>query len=100
MASAVALAHHTAVLPDAGEDAALTVAEVAEHATVSVATVNRRIAAGDLPAAMYRGKKFVLRSDAERVFAPQPVPVKGANDHPPIDEARMARLRVLLGVGD
>ncbi|MCI1831417.1 MAG: helix-turn-helix domain-containing protein [Bifidobacterium sp.] len=95
MASAVALT--TPVSAKTAEDAALTVAEIARSFSVSVATINRRIAAGELPAVMYRGRKFVLRSDAESAFAPQPVPVKGAADHPPIDEARLARLRSLLG---
>lgn len=97
MASAVALT--TPVSAKTAEDAALTVAEIARSFSVSVATINRRITAGELPAVMYRGRKFVLRSDAESVFAPQPVPVKGAAaaDHPPIDDARLARLRSLLG---
>ena len=36
-------------------------------------------------------------ADAESVFAPQPVPVKGAADHPPIDEARLARIAAAGG---
>ena len=71
MASAVALT--TPAPPKTAEDAALTVAEIARSFSVSVATINRRITAGELPAVMYRGRKFVLRSDAESVFAPQTV---------------------------
>ena len=56
MASAVALT--TPAPAKTAEDAALTVAEIAQSFSVSVATINRRIAAGELPAVMYRGRKF------------------------------------------
>ncbi len=79
--------------PVASDDEALTVRQIAALMGVSIATVNRRIAAGELPAVMFRGAKYALRSDVEDCFAPHPVPVEGS----PIDEACLARLQSLLG---
>lgn len=77
-----------------------TVAVVAEYASVSIATINRRIPQATPVRRHVPGLQVRSRSDAERVLAPQPVPVRGAVDHPPIDDARLAQFRSLLGVDD
>ena len=49
--------------------------------------IGRRIAAGELPADIFKSTTYVLLTDVEDGIAPHPVPV----EYSPIDDAYLAR---------
>jgi excisionase family DNA binding protein len=63
----------------------LTLREAAERAHLSVATIRRRIANGELPCYKIAGiaKHVVLQHDVDRVFALEPTEPRSERPHAP-----------------
>ena len=59
----------------------------ATHFEDEEVAIGRRIAAGELPADIFKSTTYVLLTDVEDGIAPHPVPV----EYSPIDDAHLAR---------
>ena len=81
------------------QDEALTVPQAARAFGVSINTIRRRIATGEVVAVNYRNKNFVMRSEVAEALGPKPVTpavVGGDAGYPAISQERLDRLGSLL----
>lgn len=92
---------NTAITTSASvQDEALTVPQAARAFGVSINTIRRRIASGEVAAVKFRSKNFVMRSEVAEALGPKPVtPAKATTgaDYPAISQERLDRLASLLG---